>query len=342
VLTNHLSYSHIRSTLLRLPMSDRKKIILAVLGALLLEVIIVLVLEHASVLWPNYSPTKIEEDQKMPELTLLDTPPLETNQERQYIRTNDNQKSNEKPKDPAFESDKDTAAASEQEGKQNAPLPTQGEKMRPDTGFKNEQYSLDTQGQTFTKTPGQQETGAEETRKAEQQPTTTPTPMSTSQSEPTAQDYAMLRPTPTPRSPLPNANQQPERQSAPPTAYRQQQRITRMEGNVNNRGRSSVAALGTPSGRFQKAVSDAVGSRWYRYVAEHTDLMNIGTVQIRFNVFPDGRVKGAKVISNSSTESLASFSLQAVMDAQIPPMPEELVSLVPDSGLQFDFSFSYN
>lgn len=337
MLTNHLSYSHTRSTLLRLPMSDRKKIILAVLGALLLEVIIVLVLEHASVLWPNYSPTKIEEDQKMPELTLLDTPPLETNQERQYIRTNDNQKSNEKPKDPAFESDKDTAAASEQEGKQNAPLPTQGEKMRPDTGFKNEQYSLDTQGQTFTKTPDQQET-----RKAEQQPATTPMPMSTPQPESTAQDYAVLRPTPTPRPPLPKANQQPERQSVPPTAYRQQQRITRMEGNVNNRGRSSVAALGTPSGRFQKAVSDAVGSRWYRYVAEHTDLMNIGTVQIRFNVFPDGRVKGAKVISNSSTESLASFSLQAVMDAQIPPMPEELVSLVPDSGLQFDFSFSYN
>ncbi len=28
--------------------------------------------------------------------------------------------------------------------------------------------------------------------------------------------------------------------------------MTRMQGNINNRGRSSIAALGTPQGRFEK------------------------------------------------------------------------------------------
>jgi outer membrane biosynthesis protein TonB len=142
--------------------------------------------------------------------------------------------------------------------------------------------------------------------------------------------------------PAPKPNQQPQRQSAPPTAYRQQQQLSKMQGNINNRGRSSVAALGTPYGRFQKGMQDAIGSRWYRYVAEHSDLINIGTVSIRFYVFPDGHVKGARVTTNNSTESLASYSLQAIMDAEIPPMPPEMLSLVPDSGLPIDLSFSIN
>jgi hypothetical protein len=114
-------------------MSDRKKIILAVLGALLLEATIILVSEQATALWPTYAATKPDDEQKMPELTMLDTPPPDQKQDHQYIRTNDDQKSEVKPKDPAFESDKDTSAASEQESKENAPLPTQNGKENRDT-----------------------------------------------------------------------------------------------------------------------------------------------------------------------------------------------------------------
>jgi outer membrane biosynthesis protein TonB len=300
-------------------MSDRKKIILAVMGALLLEAAIILVSERATVLWPSYAPAPAAEEQKLPELTMVDPPPPATSEDRKYSRTNDDQKSDTPPKDPAFESDKDTAAASEKEGKENAPLPTQDGKDIPDQAFKNEDYSLDTKGQNFTRNSGPQATQAQEAQKQEQQTAAaTPTPTPTPQPQPTAQDYAMLRPVPTPQPQMP------------------------MQGNINNRGRSSVAALGTPSGRFNKAVSDAIGSRWYRYVSEHSDLINIGTVVIRFNVLPDGRVKGATVMRNTSSESLASFSLQAVMDAQIPPMPEEMISAVPESGLQLDFTFSFN
>jgi outer membrane biosynthesis protein TonB len=323
-------------------MSDRKKIILAVLGALLLEATIILVSERASALWPTYAVSKPDDNQKLPELTMLDTPPPETKQDHNYMRTNDDQKSNDKPKDPAFESDKDTAAASEQTGTENAPLPTQNGKENHDTAFKNEDYSLDTKGQSFTRQSGPQASVAQQDQKSQAQPAATPTPTPTPQPQPTANEYAMLRPTPTPMPPAPKPNQQPQRQSAPPTAYRQQQQLSKMQGNINNRGRSSVAALGTPYGRFQKGMQDAIGSRWYRYVAEHSDLINIGTVSIRFYVFPDGHVKGARVTTNNSTESLASYSLQAIMDAEIPPMPPEMLSLVPDSGLPIDLSFSIN
>jgi outer membrane biosynthesis protein TonB len=114
-----------------------------------------------------------------------------------------------------------------------------------------------------------------------------------------------------------------------------------MEGNVSTRGRSSVAAIGTPQGRFQKAVEDAVGSRWYYYVQQRSDLINIGTVRISFAVTPDGRVQRPQVVSNTSNQTLANSSLQSILDAKIPPMPPELAPLVPGSGLEFTFSFNF-
>jgi len=152
----------------------------------------------------------------------------------------------------------------------------------------------------------------------------------------------MLRPTPTPRpTPSRQTVRVPQRQSAPPTAYRQEQRLSRMQGNINNRGRSSIAAIGTPKGRFEKAVQDAVGSRWYYYVRERGDLINIGTVEIRFYVRPDGKVEDVHVVRNSSNETLASTSLQSIIEADIPPMPAELAPLLTADRMEFMMSFNF-
>src|SRR5215469_8837432 len=392
-------------------MSDRKKIILAIVGSLVLHLIIILGSSRVIALWPAASLSPQKEDQSPPQLTMLDTPPpeeqKEDKQERQYLRTNDDQKTDQKPVDSMFESDKDTAAASEQPAKGDAPIPTQEGKEAPDIGFKNESFSLADRGQAFSTDPGQQDTAPQKEEKQEEvKPVETPTPAATPKPEakpspaptpppaartevaqadkeptatpaptpevvpsdqqfamlrpppaqspaptpaatptveqptptpvptpeevfPTDEQLAMLRPTPTPRpTRVRQAERMPQRQSAPQTAYRQEQRITRMQGNINNRGRSSIAALGTPQGRFEKAVQDAIGSRWYFYVRERSDLINIGTVQIKFYVRPDGKVEDVKVLRNSSNETLASTSLQSIIEANIPPMPDELAPLL--------------
>lgn len=396
-------------------MSDRKKIILAIVGSLILHVIIILGSSRVISLWPDVSAPEQKVDETPPQMTMLDAPPPEEQQkqERQYLRTNDDQKTDQKPADSMFESDKDTAAASEQPAKGDAPLPTQDGKETPDIGFKNEQFSLADQGQAFATDPGRQTLAQpppkEEaktietptptpaptqtpdltptpTPEAAPTPTPTPTPVPTpapvpspmstpspvptpnvvpSEEElamlrpaptppptpaptetpdiiPTPEELAMLRPTPTPRpTPSRRAQTVPQRPSAPPTAYRQEQRMTRMQGNINNRGRSSIAALGTPQGRFEKAVQDAVGSRWYYYVRERGDLINIGTVQIRFYVRQDGRVEDVKVLRNSSNETLASTSLQSIIEANIPPMPEDLAPTLSGDRMEFTMSFNF-
>jgi TonB family protein len=65
------------------------------------------------------------------------------------------------------------------------------------------------------------------------------------------------------------------------------------------------------------------------------------SVQVDFHVYPDGHVESARVIGSPSNQTLASCSLQAVTDAQIPPMPPELVSMVPSTGVDFTFTFTF-
>jgi TonB family protein len=429
-------------------MSDRKKIILAIVGSLVLHVIIILGSSKVVALWPDIPTSQQREDQSPPQLTMLDSPPPaeQKQQERQYLRTNDDQKTDQKPVDSMFESDKDTAAASEQPAKGDTPVPTQEGKEAPDIGFKNERFSLADQGQAFSTDPGRQAAAPQMEQKQEEvksvesptpvptpaptpevappdkQPTPAPTPVTTpaqtpenapTEKQPTPaatpapapaptpqvaladeqptptpeitpsdQQFAMLRPmpkptpapepkvsppveeaTPTPvptpdqvvpsdeelamlrQMPTPTPSRQvkrtPQRQSAPQTAYRQEQRITRMQGNINNRGRSSIAALGTPQGRFEKAVQDAIGSRWYYYVRERSDLINIGTVQIKFYVRSNGKVEDVKVLRNSSNETLASTSLQSIIEANIPPMPDELSPLLSGDRMEFTMSFNF-
>src|ERR1700731_3158100 len=201
-------------------MSDRKKIIIAIVGSLILHVIFILGSSKVMSLWPDVTPPEPKVEDTPLQMTMEDTTsPQEEKtqtQERQYLRTNDDQKTDQKPADSMFQSDKDTAAASEQPAKGEAPLPTQEGKDTPDDlGFKNEQYSLADQGQAFSTDPGRQ-AQPQPPQKEEQQeeakpietptptptppPTPTPTPMPTPTPEmvPSDEQLAMLQPTPTP------------------------------------------------------------------------------------------------------------------------------------------------
>jgi hypothetical protein len=48
---------------------------------------------------------------------------------------------------------------------------------------------------------------------------------------------------------------------------------------------------------------------------------------------------GTKVVSNDSNEAFANVSLQAILDAKFPPLPEELADSVPPEGLDQEISF---
>ena len=244
------------------------------------------------------------------------------------METDESKQSVEPPKEKTFESNANSIAASELPATGEAPLPSQQGKERPSVDLETHAYTPEIKGAI-----PQPSMAPQEKAKPLETPQQTPQPPPMTASE----QFAMLtaRPTPAVQS------------SVMPTpakvrsAYRPLKDRTRISGNINNRGISSVNALGTPLGRYEKILKDSIGSRWYTFVDQKRDLISIGTLQLRFDVDRSGRVKNLKITENTSNESFANICLQSVLEAQLPPIPDDVADTLPSEGLQVDgFSFT--
>ncbi|PYJ31053.1 MAG: hypothetical protein DME90_00545 [Verrucomicrobia bacterium] len=69
---------------------------------------------------------------------------------------------------------------------------------------------------------------------------------------------------------------------------------------------------------------------------EKGDLINIGTLRLRFVVDRSGRVKDLKITGNSSNEAFANVCVQSVLEAHLPPIPEDVANTLPPDGLEID------
>ena len=300
---------------------ELRKIAWALLAALILHVVV----GSTFALFNGMFARAIPLEDKPVELTIVDLPPMAppTVKKNPMFRETDPTKATvEPPKEKTFESNVNTQAASEQPATGSAPLPSQLGGDRPAEDLETHDASL---GQ-----PG-----------AEPQPTAPPEEKASPSVAPTAQPtatpmdaLAMYRATPTPAA-QPTATPQPVRSTYQP--LRQQKR---MSGAISNRGPSSINAVGTPLGRYQKMLYDAVGSRWYNYVHQQSDLVSIGTAHLVFLVDRNGRVRNLKILQNTSNESFANVCLRSVMEVQLPPIPEDVASTLPSEGLEEEMSFT--
>jgi outer membrane biosynthesis protein TonB len=181
-----------------------------------------------------------------------------------------------------------------------------------------------------------------------------PTPLPEPEATPDLSKFAMLTSTPPPalrdpedaESPPPEvgptappivSRPMPER---PATAYQPEKQQTRMTGRITDRGPSSVNAVGTPLGKYQKQVSDAIGSRWYYYMKSKIDLVSIGTAHVEAEVDAQGKVQKLRVVSNNANEAFANVCLQSFQEAQIPPIPPDVVAALPGGRLPVDIYFT--
>src|SRR5205823_3826384 len=206
-------------------------------------------------------------------------------------------------------------AASELPALGTAPIPTQEGKELPTMDLKNRQHSLEQEG--AQPQPSSRPAPAPSiTQRATPQPTATQTPTATPSSTPqptptptptpSADLLAMFRasPPPTARTPGPENEIRPPSQKASPapaphppasSAYRREQIQERMAGNISKRGVASVNAVGTPLGRYEKKVYDAIGKRWYALCDANRDRVDIGTVHVQLVVAPNGKINDIKV-----------------------------------------------
>src|SRR5882762_1066182 len=263
---------------------ETRTVLLALLAAILIHLLVALFLAAYSGV---FSPT-IPVEEKPVELTLVDLSPASKNSA--FVETDESKKAPE-PKEKTFESNANSIGASELAAAGELPLPSQAGKDRPLMDFETNPYALDSKGAQ-----------PQQSSAPSQQKQATP-----SQPEPitAAEQFALL----TQKSTA--ALDRSAAASQPASAYRRLKERNHIAGKITNRDIYSVNALGTPLGRYQKIVADSIGSRWYTYVDQKRDLINIGTLHLSFVIDPSGRVKNLKVTENSSNESFASVCVQS-------------------------------
>jgi len=298
---------------------NARKVLLAFLGALLLH----LVVGYSLAAWNGVFTPAVPLEEKPIELTFVDqsTPAPVVPKNSAFVETDESKKAPE-PQEKTFESNANSIGASEIGATGDMPLPSQQGKDRPFMNLETQDYSLSNDG-----AQARPSVAPAETPRPSQAPLATPEP----------DQFALLTQTPTP---LPTVEPTPTTQQQPNSAYRPQEQRTVIRGNISNRGLSSVNALGTPLGRYQKKVAEMIGSKWYSSVSQVQDMFQIGTARLVFWVDRSGEVKDLKVVQNTNNEAFANYCIQSVREAKLPPMPDDLAATLPPQGLPADFPFT--
>ncbi len=340
---------------------ERRRVATALAVSLLIHLLLLVAFLIFLSLKPSLQRAKTAPKPEPVELTII--PPSEPTPtpkpRKEFIDSSQNTVSEKAPEQADFESDQNALAASRLPPQSDAQIPTlEGEKS-PQVTLQSRDLSLGPSRQPSRPTPAseaRQAQVAKEQEKPKPQPTppekvkeekeakASPTPKPTPRPEDS--ELALLDPArPKPKPPEPQEEvKKPQKPSPPsrpqPPGFQPQERVTRLTGGISNRGNPSMNSVATPLGRYKKQLSDAIGSRWYYYIQDMLDLVNVGTVQLRFVVRADGKVEGVKVLQNSSNESLASCSVRAIIEAEIPPIPKDVAGALSGSKLEVDYSFT--
>jgi outer membrane biosynthesis protein TonB len=301
--------------------AERKKEARKILWALLAALGIHLLIGYSLAVFGGllYSPFSVAEEDKPVELTFVDLATPAPAKNAMFV-PNDESKQTEPPKEKTFESNANSIGASEAAPTAGLPLPSQQGVDRNTIDLESHRESLANEGAQPQPSIAQQS--------ATPQPSAQPTPISSSE------EFAMLTSTPTPRPSVASTPRQAR------SSYQPFKEKTRLAGSITNHGTSAVNAVGTPLGRYQKILFDAIGSRWYAYVEEKADLVKLGTVRVTFVIDRSGKVKNLKILNNDSNESFANVCLQSILDAQLPPIPEDVVNALPPEGLESEIAFT--
>ncbi len=302
---------------------ELRKIGWALLAALILHIVIGSLMAAFGGLFSRDLPL----DDKPVELTIMDTPvPPDVEAKKPanaMFRMTDPARETEKPKDAVEQSNANSIGASELPATATELVPTQNGGDRANDDLKTQDATLDQAGAQPKPTRAPKE---------EASPTPSAAPTATATPDPNA--LAMLRATPTP---APQASATPEQVRS---TYHPMTQQKRMSGGISNRGQTAFNTVGTPLGKYQKVLYDAIGSRWYNYVQQQNDLVSIGSAKLVFSVDRSGHVKNIKIVQNTSNESFANVCLRSILEVQLPPIPEDVASTLPSQGLEEEMSFT--
>ena len=108
-------------------------------------------------------------------------------------------------------------------------------------------------------------------------------------------------------------------------------------GTLTNLGQNAVDAEGTAAGAYKKKVKQEISRKWHSYRVQHGDFVSYGILKLECRVDRHGKVHDLRVVENDANSVLAEFSLKAILNADLPAMPDEVAEELGPLGLQLKY-----
>ncbi len=158
-----------------------------------------------------------------------------------------------------------------------------------------------------------------------------------------------IKPTPEKRTkeenPVTKAKELPKPPVAKPVsdpAFRGNQKKAAIVGSISRNGRSALDVADSPLGRYQAIVNKAIEQEWQRNCTRHRDFITPGFLTVQFFLESSGKVRSVRFVGEMETgEVQKGFTLNAIRDAEIPPMPATLKKEFAKEPLELIFNFYF-
>ncbi|MCP5554208.1 MAG: hypothetical protein H7A54_11225 [Akkermansiaceae bacterium] len=121
------------------------------------------------------------------------------------------------------------------------------------------------------------------------------------------------------------------------TAFNPETHRNQTQGSIGRRGEAAVDAEANALGRYKKQVLQTIERKWHQYRGKYADFVTYGTLRITFRVDRQGNPKGMRIVRNDTSAVTAEFTVKAILDADIPPMPADVATLLGERGLEIDY-----
>ena len=124
--------------------------------------------------------------------------------------------------------------------------------------------------------------------------------------------------------------------------FRGNQQKTKLSGSISRKGRSALNVANTAMGRYQAAISRAVENEWHGNCTKYRDFITPGILTVRFVIGPDGAVRSVSVVEMvDAGEVQKGFTLGAIRQAKIPPIPADLKAELDGDPIELIYNFYF-
>jgi hypothetical protein len=137
---------------------------------------------------------------------------------------------------------------------------------------------------------------------------------------------------------IPTAAPVSKAKAAEKDAFQSKTRRSAVSGSLGNvGGEDAVNAAATPRGRFESQAKFAIEQKWVQLTSEHPEVLDQGKLGLRFYINKRGKVENLKVVFNEATVELEEIAKQAILAAEIPPIPKDLLPMLENERLPVDY-----